>query len=88
MSYSNVDYISSNSIGRHSCTVYWTFVSSSVNVEQIVKRGEEIKLQYVKFIRTELGFEVIFQIAGQIILLLQSTTDTSTVNGLGKVQYV
>ena len=58
------------------------------DVEQIVKRGEEIKLQYVKFIRTELGFEVIFQIAGQIILLLQSTTDTSTVNGLGKVQYV
>ena len=54
------------------------------DVDRIIKRGNEIKYQYVKYIRTELGFEVIFQISGQILLLLQSITDTSTVNGLGK----
>ena len=51
-------------------------------VEKIIKRGEEIQRQYVRYIRTELGFEVIFQIAGQILLLLQSSTATPTVSGL------
>ena len=54
------------------------------DVDSIIKRGNEIKYQYVKYIRTELGFEVVFQISGQILLLMQSTTDTSTVKGLGK----
>ena len=54
------------------------------DVDRIIKRGNEIKCQYVKYIRTELGFEVVFQIAGQILLLMQSITETSTVNGLGK----
>ena len=42
-------------------------------------------MQYVKYIRTELGFECIFQIALQIILLLQARTSSSTVSGLETV---
>ena len=51
-------------------------------IKKIGEEGEKILRSYVKFIRIELGVEVIFQIAGQIILLLQSRTSSSTVTGL------
>merc|ERR1712020_67253 len=54
-------------------------------IKKIGKKGEVIKRQYVKYIRTELGFEAIFQIALQIILLLQTRTSSSTVTGLETV---
>ena len=51
-------------------------------IKKIREKGEVIQRQYVKYIRTELGFEAIFQIALQIILLLQTRTSSSTVTGL------
>jgi len=54
-------------------------------IEKIRKKGEVIQRQYVTYIRTELGFEAIFQIALQIILLLQARTSSSTVSGLETV---
>ena len=54
-------------------------------IKRIGKKGELIQRQYVKYIRTELGFEAILQIAGQIILLLQARTSSSTVSGLETV---
>ena len=57
------------------------------DVDKIGKRVDNLKLQYVKFIRTVFGFPVIIHIKTQLILLLKSITNTCTVNGLGKVQY-
>ena len=54
-------------------------------IKKIREKGEVIQRQYVKYIRTELGFEAIFQIALQIILLLQARTSSSTVSGLETV---
>merc|ERR1712155_369551 len=54
-------------------------------IKEIREKGEVIQRQYVKYIRTELGFEAIFQIALQIILLLQAQTSSSTVSGLETV---
>ena len=54
-------------------------------IKKIKMKGEIIQRQYVKYIRTELGFEAIFQIALQIILLLQAQTSSSTVTGLETV---
>ena len=54
-------------------------------IKKIREKGEVIQRKYVKYIRTELGFEVIFQIALQIILLLQARTSSSTVSGLETV---
>ena len=54
-------------------------------IKKIMEKGELIQRQYVKYIRTELGFEVIFQIALQIILILQARTSSSTVSGLETV---
>ena len=54
-------------------------------IKKIREKGEVIQRQYVKYIRTELGFEAIFQIALQIILLLQARTFSSTVTGLETV---
>ena len=55
------------------------------DIKKISTKGDLIQRSYLKYVRIELGFEVIFQIAGQIILLLQSTSSSSTVTGLEKV---
>merc|ERR1712020_538926 len=54
-------------------------------IKKIGKKGEVIQRQYVKFIKTEMATETIIQISGQIILLLQSETSSSTVSGLETV---
>ena len=54
-------------------------------IKNIRKRGEVIQKIYIQFIKTELGIETIFQIAGQIVLLLQSRTSSPTVSGLETV---
>ena len=54
-------------------------------IKKIGKQGKVIQNQYVKFIKTEMASETIIQISGQIILLLQSETSSSTVSGLETV---
>ena len=54
-------------------------------IKNIRKRGEVIQKIYIQFIKTELAIETIFQIAGQILLLLQSRTSSPTVSGLETV---
>merc|ERR1712020_231286 len=54
-------------------------------IKKIGKKGKVIQTEYVKFIKTEMASETIIQISGQIILLLQSETSSSTVSGLETV---
>ena len=63
-----------------------------VDVDSIIKLLEEqddLKKQYLEFLRTDLGFETIYQTAGQTILLFLAAEDkeesTATTGGLEKI---
>ena len=47
-----------------------------------LKEGRRIKTQYVKYLRSELGLEIFYQVPIQIVLLCFAYTDTKTTGGL------
>ena len=51
----------------------------------LIKEGEKIKNDYVKYIRMDLGLETFYQLKGQILLVLLAITETATTKGLKKM---
>ena len=62
-----------------------TKLNTATNMKKLLEQirfSRKIKSQYVAFIRNDLGTEVFYQVAGQIILLLMAQTQTPTTSGL------
>ena len=51
-------------------------------VLQLNKEGRKLQKDYSEFVRVDLGLEVMFQLSGQILYLLLSSTNTPTPGGL------
>ena len=47
-----------------------------------LKLARELKIMLVAFLKMELGMEILYQTAGQILLLLLNRSDTITTGGL------
>ena len=55
------------------------------NMELVIelnKEGQKLSKNYSEFVRVDLGLEVMFQLSGQIMYLLLSSTNTPTTGGL------
>ena len=52
------------------------------DVLKLNKNGETTRRNYARFIRIDLGLQVFFQLSGQIIYLLLSSTNSPTTGGL------
>ena len=51
----------------------------------LIKRWEKIKWEVSNFIKLELGLETIYQLSGQVILLLMAFTATATEDGFSEI---
>ena len=55
------------------------------NNEDLIKKWEEIKFHLYQFVKIEIGMETMLQLSGQLILLLNSNSETTTNHGLDKI---
>ena len=51
----------------------------------LLKRSQAVNIQYINFLRIDLGLEMFYQTAGQILLILLTYTDTPTTGGLNRL---
>ena len=58
------------------------FKETGESLLERLKEGRRIKTQYVKYLRSELGLEIFYQVPIQIVLLFFAYTDTKTTGGL------
>ena len=55
------------------------------NDKSLIKQWEKIKWEVSNFIKLELGLETIYQLSGQVILLLMAFTATATEDGFSEI---
>ena len=59
--------------------------AEDLEISKTLQHGKKLKKAYASFLRKDLGFEVVLQVSGQILLLLLSHSKTATTSGLETV---